>query len=66
MANKTDVSVPIRFKTSFYGELVEKLLSDRRFTWIDFDSVLALLVRIVRLVQVQITAKRNEFGSLIG
>jgi hypothetical protein len=60
------VSVPIRFKTSFYGELVEKLLSDRRFTWIDFDSVLALLVRIVRLVQVQITAKRNEFGSLIG
>ncbi len=60
------MSVPIRFKTSFYGELVEKLLSDRRFTWIDFDSVLALLVRIVRLVQVQITAKRNEFGSLVG
>jgi hypothetical protein len=60
------VSVPIRFKTSFYGELVEKLLSDRRFTWIDFDSVLALLIRIVRLVQVQITAKRNEFGSLVG
>jgi len=60
------VSVPIRFKTSFYGELVEKLLSDRRFTWIDFDSVWALLVRIVRLVQVQITAKRNEFGSLVG
>ncbi len=60
------MSVPIRFKTSFYGELVEKLLSDRRFTWIDFDSVWALLVRIVRLVQVQITAKRNEFGSLVG
>ncbi len=33
-AKKTEVLVFILFKTSFYEELVERLLSDRRFTWI--------------------------------